>query len=752
MPARLAKLSPEPWLLRHDRYEPSNLAKYETLFTLANGQVGLRGSLETNPLDARAGLYLAGVFDRVGGHAHEIVNLPCPLRLQANMDGFDLDLEQGTVLEYQRTLDMRQGLLYTNILWKDGAKRRTRWETWRMVHAEHKGLAVIWGRITPLDTSGRLSLASTLDAWATKYASDSGQNHYKDIAVSDLGEAGIGLSLTMKDSGLDVAEASVIELAGKDRRNCTLHDDKITEQLSAPMTRGKGLSFVKWVYTASSRHCEDPAAEAVSQLDKLRSEGVNALCKQHVRWWKQTWETADVVVGGDARAQKALRFNTFHLAQLAAPGDEGVSLGAKGLHGNGYRGLVFWDTEIYLVPFYTFVEPEAARALLSYRYHLLDECRQNAAKVDRRGARFPWNSSITALENAWDGWQDHVGSDVAYAADQYVTATGDWEWYLDRGAEMIIAAGRYWLDRAEFDPDRQQYMIPNICGPDEIHAGIDNNAYNNYLVQWNLDRALQAVEDLREAGRWKPLAKRLGIDEAELEAWADVRDRICIPWSDEKGFHEQFEGYFKYPEGSIDRKMTQKEYTGPVMHALKPTKVSKQADTVLIYQLFPDAFSQTAAKKACKYYEDRCTHASSLSRSGYAIVAARTGLTAKAYKLFLTAAELDYGELSECDSGIHAASLGGTWQAAVMGFAGFSIRDGRPAFAPHLPKPWKSLAFTIMWKGRPLSVKVTPATVTLKTRSGKVQAWVGDQQVEVTSRAKALKTAKNKKQTKPHDA
>jgi kojibiose phosphorylase len=735
VPKPLCPPSAEPWRLTEDRFDRSRLAHFETIFTLANGYVGVRGSPAAGDRLAAPGTFLAGVDDGVdGGAAREIVNLPCWLGVRATMDGFTFDPAAGEVLAYRRDLDMRQGVLFARIDWRDAATRTTRFECARLVHRTRRHLALLWGRITALDYDGRLTLSSDLDAWAVKYASASGRHHFRDLRCRDLGpDGGLGLELTTRTTGIRVAMATHLKAPASTRRTVRLDDDRAAESLACPLRKGRPVAFEKRATFYTSREVADPPAAARQELSRLVRRTTRALVGEHTRAWRKVWDAADVRIDGDGRAQKAVRFNVFHLAALGAAHDDRVSIGAKGLHGVGYAGLVFWDTEIYMLPFFAYTQPPAARALLRYRHHLLPDARRNAREGGWRGARFPWTSSDVARERPRTGWQEHVGADIAFAADQYVQASGDRAFYLDQGAELILSTARYWPARVEPAGEAGRYVLRDIAGPDEIHTGIDNNAYTNHLVRWHLRRAARAAEDLRRAGRWAKLARRLDIGDDEPAAWRRIADGLYDGLDRRRGFHEQFQGYFRLREQAVDPDMTQMQYTGPVLHALVPTKLSKQADTVLMYYLFAGDFPAAMRRKAFRYYEPRCTHASSLSRSIHAAAAAQVGLTARARRLFLAAAELDFGPRAECESGIHAASLGGTWQAAVMGFGGFAVRDGRPAFDPHLPRQWKALAFNLRWRGKTLEVAVRPRSVRLRTRSGTIAASVAGRDVRVTT-------------------
>jgi len=738
--------SPSQWLMVEDEFDVFRVRHFETLFALANGYAGVRGSIEPCPLLGDAGFYVAGVFDNTPGGTYEIVNLPCWLGIAANMDGFDFDLGKGEVIKYRRALDMHQGILLADIVWRDGAKRRTRWESARLLHMKRKHAALLWGRITALDYSGTARLTGTMDAWAVKYLSASGLNHFAGTEAGDVGEQGIAVRTTMAGTGIEVAAASRLRVAADAKRSVRIFEDKVEETFAFALPEGRPVEFRKDVAFFTSRDGASPKKAARDELAGLAKVSVKRLVGEHTRAWDKVWQDADVRIEGDARAQKAIRFNVFHLASLGNPDDDQVSLAAKGLHGNGYRGMVFWDTEIYLVPFFTFTRPEAAEALLRYRYHHLPEARENARDAGCDGARFPWNSSITGREAGFRGfgWQDHLQADLAYAVDQYCAATGDREFYLSCGAQLIVETAMFWASRLSFDEQKQQYVMLNTCGTDETHGGINNNALTNHLAAWNLRRAVQAVGDLKKAGKWRGLSATLHVSDEDVAHWDEIGSKVYMPFDKRRGYHEQFDGYFRLKEAKRDPRMTQMMHTGPVLATQKPTRLLKQADTILLYYLFGDDFAKKARRAAFRFYEPRTTHASSLSRSIYAAEAARLGLMKDAQELFTFASELDFGEQGECDSGIHTASLGGAWQAAVMGFGGLRIRDGLPAFEPHVPKGWKRVRYRVKWRGRTLEVAATPTAIRLRTLAGSVQARVGDEVHRIGTRAGTFSLARRR--------
>jgi kojibiose phosphorylase len=321
-----------------------------------------------------------------------------------------------------------------------------------------------------------------------------------------------------------------------------------------------------------------------------------------------------------------------------------------------------------------------------------------------------------------------VGSDIAYGIDWYARATGDDEFHLGAGAEIVLETARYWQSRVEHD-DEKGYVITGLMGPDEIHGGIRNNSYTNYLVKWHLQRAVEMVEELRTAGRWDAVATRLGLAANDVAEWRRISDHMYLRFNPELNLHEQFEGYMDLKEKAIDRSLSRMQYTGPVQHSFRPTKVAQQADTVLMYWMFAEQFAVDVRRAGYDYYEPRCSHTSSLSRCIFAAVAAQTGLVEEAYRHFMLSAESDFvaGTEMESESGIHAACMGGTWLAAVTGFGGAWMRGDVLEFQPHLPPHWTRMAFALAWRGVTVEVEITQETLRLRTRSGTTTVRVGGQ-------------------------
>ena len=469
----------------------------------------------------------------------------------------------------------------------------------------------------------------------------------------------------------------------------------------------------------------DPGGRARDKVDVARRLGWRGVLAQHEVAWERRWRCSEVEIDGDDAAQKALRFAIYHLNSAANPADERVSIGARALTGDDYRGHVFWDTEIFLLPFYMLTWPEAARALLMYRFHTLDAARAKAAGMGWRGALYAWESADTGVETTPEhaigpdrqivdilcGKQEqHISADVAYAVWQYWRATGDEDFLREAGAEILLETGRFWSSRARLEPDGLGH-IRGVIGPDEYHEHIDDNAFTNVMARWNIRRALDVATLLRERwpNVWTSLSRRLGLDDLELEQWRDAAETMATGFDSRTGLFEQFAGFFKLEEIGLA------DYAGrsvPMDVVLgrertRRSQVIKQADVVALLGLLPEEFAGETGAKNFHYYEPRCGHGSSLSPAMHGMVAARLGRSDLALRYFQRAAAIDLADThAAIDGGVHIAALGGIWLMAVFGFAGVSLENDSLAIDPKLPANWRSLGLRLQWRGRHLKISI----------------------------------------------
>jgi alpha,alpha-trehalose phosphorylase len=456
--------------------------------------------------------------------------------------------------------------------------------------------------------------------------------------------------------------------------------------------------------------------------------GFDRLLAAHKESWRRRWDNADIGIEGDAGAQQGIRFNLFQLSQANARDDSGVNLAAKLLSHTRYKGNCFWDTEIFMFPFFAFTDPHAARNLLHYRYRMLPAARKRAGEHWMKGAMYPWMSAHDGSEQC-DSWEYgecevHITADVAYAMDQYLKATGDDRFFVRYGAEVFIETARFWTQRVCWNPRRRRYTILSVKGPDEYCSITNNNMFTNYMACFNLRAAEKAVADMRRRhpGEWRRLKSRIGFKNGETAKWRDVRKKMYFNWDRKKDLLIQDDTFLDKQDEDLRKYAGRKKPLVEIMpyERIMRVKLLRQTDVVLLNYLLNDKFTRRQKLAAYRFYEPMTTHDSSLSYNTHGIIAAELGMKDAAYAYFKKSCRLDLDdELRTAKSGIHGASLGGTWQTVVMGFGGMRVtKDGMLSFRPLLPDNWTGLSFRVAFQGRHIAVGISRKGPELNLVSG----------------------------------
>ncbi|MEA3431423.1 MAG: glycosyl hydrolase family 65 protein [candidate division WOR-3 bacterium] len=731
----MLKLSDKSWCITQEEYKPEKTQFYETLFTLANGYTGVRANLVWETQYGHPVTFFAGVFDRTLEVKTSLANAPDWTNLKLTADNETISFEKGKLLEYKRTLDMRRGILHERIRWESPKRKITRIETVRLVHLEEKHEGLVYGRLMPENYSGNIIMEGGINGYVFSSTGFTNQLKNKHFELVKREEAGHSIYLEMKTHGssIIVGETTNISLNTTYRQDVKYDRDYISNVLTFHAEMGKEYEFCKYATFYTSRDTKDVRKSALDKLEEIVVRGYREIESTHGLAWRKKWENVSIEIEGDELAQKSLRFNLFHLIQCANPEDEKVSIGAKGLHGEGYWGHAFWDTEIYMLPFFIYTDPATAKALLMYRYNTLDGARKNAKLSGFGGAQFAWQSADEGTEVCPKELgspfgktitihipeeEHHVVADVAYGVEHYYKATQDREFLLHYGLEILVETARFWASRVRFDKKRKRYIIERVIGPDEIHEHCNNEAYTNFMAKWNLKTTADYAKEFKASD----VVKKLKVTSNEVERWHEIADKILILYDEKSGIYEQFEGYFNLKE--IKLEPSRKGF--PEIPSewrdwgkLQRTKVIKQPDVVLLHYLLGDRFSIIEKKRNFDFYEPYTAYRSSLGPSVSSIVASEIGYPDIAYQHFLKSARIDLDDFhGNTASGFHAASAGGTWQAVVNGFAGMHIQGGHLYFDPHLPKKWQRLKFGIRWRGKGIIVEITHKTLTAWTKDG----------------------------------
>ncbi|MDQ2762877.1 MAG: glycoside hydrolase family 65 protein, partial [Pseudomonadota bacterium] len=666
--------------------------------------------------------YVAGLFDSLHVDQPMSALVPAPdwLRIDISLSSQGSAAIVDDVSFRHRTLDFKRGALITESRVENLPGKAMRLRVLRLLSMHSRALGL---QLVQLD----------VDAGAVEATLEASCEGLEFGLITERLEQALGVWRT-NATDMRLAMAVAVSLL-------------VDGQVVAP----KPLGPFKWSWTWTTRPgqvvrfermvavvradvlTEDPAEQALGQLATAETLGWAGVIDKHEASWAHRWQESDLVIGGNPAAQHALRFALYHLNGAANPQDESVSIAARALTGADYHGHVFWDTEIFLLPFYTLTWPEAARALLMYRFHTLDGARAKAKRMGWRGAIYAWESAGTGAETCPEhaigpdrrvvdilcGTQElHISADVAYAVWRYWEATGDDVFLREAGAEILLETARFWSSRAQAEADGRHH-IRGVIGPDEYHETIDDNAFTNVMARWNIrcGLAIAALLQRRWPDHWATLSREIGLDDVELRQWAGVADTVATGLDPKTGLFEQFAGFFKLE--TIDLA----SYAGrsvpmDVVLGRKRTQMAqiiKQADVVALLVLLPEEFTKGAAATNFSYYEPRCSHGSSLSAALHGVAAARLGQSELAMRFFRQASATDLADThAAIDGGVHIAALGGMWMMAVLGFAGLTMNESGFGFDPQLPDGWASLAFNVQWRGRQVSVNVDRVRRTLQ--------------------------------------
>ena len=490
-----------------------------------------------------------------------------------------------------------------------------------------------------------------------------------------------------------------------------------------------------------------------NDLRTCSRKGYDSLFQSHKEAWNNSvWSPYKLEVESvNPYDQLALRFSLYHLTVMTPAHDDRMGIGAKALSGEGYKGHSFWDTEIFILPFFTFSNPSVAKSLLTYRYYGLKGARKKARENGYNGAMFPWEAAwptdgevtpklgdidiVTGKQTKiWSGEiEQHISADIAFAIYQYFNVTADSE-FMDRyGYEIIFETASFWASRLEWDETSQKYHINNVIGPDEYKEHVNNNAFTNYMAYFNLKLAIRYYEALLAdhsslLDNWKT---KFDLKSA-YTIWQSKAEKLYLPEPREEDLlFPQDDTYLNLKEMDLNKYKNQEKlrtiYLDYNADQINNLQVTKQADILLLLYLINQTFlredinlSNVITKANFYFYESKTLHDSSLSLATHSILANDIGDTELAYSLFRKSTEIDLGpRMNTSDDGIHAASIGGVWKAAVFGFAGVRLNDGRLTINPRLPKEWKQMKFTIHWHGQPITLFLTTTTLCVKVESKK---------------------------------
>jgi alpha,alpha-trehalose phosphorylase len=718
--------SVEPWTLRETELHLDVLAQTESLFALANGHVGLRGTLDEGEPVGLAGTYLNGF--------HEVRPLPYAETAYGNPEAGEtvvdvtdgklirllvddelFDVRYGELLEHERVLDFRAGMLRRKVHWRSPVGREVRISSTRIVSFTQRGAAAILYDVEPVDEALRIVVQSELIANQDGLPQHESDDPRAGAVVAPLHteehyqhEQLVLLVHRAEQSGLRMAAAMDHDVEGPDGTSIDVEatPDAGRVTIAADVPAGGRLRVLKFLAYGWSSHRSVTSirAQVRGSIAEARHTGFDGLCAEQREYLDRFWAGADVEIEGDTELQQAVRFCLYHVLQAGARAEQ-RAIAAKGLTGPGYDGHAFWDTESFVLPLLTYSVPDAARDALLWRWTTIELAQERARQLGLEGTAFPWRT-IAGRETSgyWPASTAafHVNADIADAVIRYQYATEDAGFARRAGLELLVATARLWRSLGHHDMSGG-FRIDGVTGPDEYSALADNNVYTNLMAKRNLLGAARAAEEHPQE------ARALGVDAEEMASWRDAAADMVIPWDDAMGVHPQADNFTKHAAWDFDA--TPPEKYPLLLHApyfdLYRKQVVKQADLVLALFTCGSAFTDEQKARDFEYYEAMTVRDSSLSACTQAIVAAETGHLDLAYDYLFEAAFVDLHDLNHnTRDGLHMASLAGGWLTLVCGFGGFRDEGGTLRFAPRLPEPIGRLQFRLTVRGRCLVVDV----------------------------------------------
>ncbi len=761
------------WILREDCFDEEQLGKCEAVMSLGNGYLGLRSATEEKYLHETRDLLVGGTFNKSDPTAvTELPNAPDMTAIELWLNGVRFNLEKGKIEEYERELDIRKAELTRKVVWTSPEGDQVRLHFRRVVSLERLHDFASRVEITPLSGKMEIKVRSGIDGRVTntgaQHFTDGDKRFYENRYmqfVPKTTESGISFVLNTvhrfakNGEELDVPTQVYMELR------------KVYGGYELEAEQGETLTIEKYCNVFTTRDFDAEGAtvselqtRSLADLKGLLELGYDALASETGAAWKQeVWDRIPITIEGNDFDQFAIRFAQYHLRLMVPAHDNRLNIGAKGLSGEGYRGHCFWDTEIFLLPYYIFTQPETARKLEEYRYLSLPGEHRKAEHNGYQGAMFPWESAwlddgevtpeyqdvdiVTGLPiKVWSGFiEQHITADVAFGVWQYYAITGD-EDYMERyGYELIFDTARFWMSRLE-DKCRQihesinpktgvtefsetvtddgLYHICDVVGPDEYKEHKTDNAFTNYLAVWNIRKAMEYYELLKEQ---KPelfarLCEKLDL-ETYYQQWTEKVDRVFLPVPNEQGILPQDSTYLTLKDIDLSKYRSQDFVNGIFrdynLTQINQIQVSKQADVLVLFFLLEELFPHEVKAATWEYYAARTLHDSSLSLCTHAVLAADMREGEMAYDLFEKSAQIDLGPvMGSSNAGIHTASFGGIWQGVVYGFGGLRMLGGELRIAPFLPKEWSRLVYTILWRGQKLEVSADHEKVRVKNLTG----------------------------------
>ncbi|ASA23173.1 glycoside hydrolase family 65 protein [Paenibacillus donghaensis] len=751
-------LKVDPWAIIEEGFDAERNRTSESIFSLGNEYMGVRGYAEEGYSgDSLLGSYFNGLNEQLDiGNPYKgiirslryMVNAVDWLYTRITLDGEQLDLAKSHISDYVRRLDLRSGTYRRELVWTLGNGKKLKVIFTRLVSMTMSHLGLQQVAFQPLNFSGSVDICTGLDFGIIH--EERGECMWNNLRSEGEGAVTAIMASTVNTgnklfSGFTLQSSQPLQTTRVDREKF------IGQNFTLELTQGETAHYTKLaVNCADSESSRTPdglwneGMELAATAGKLNEADVFA---EQTAYWNGIWETSDICIEGDPENQQGIRFCIFQLFQTYHGDHPGFNIGAKGLTGEVYRGLAFWDTESYCLPFYLFNNPKAARSLLEFRYKTLGEAMQRAKDVDCEGACYPI-ATIDGTESC-DLWQHsnlqlHVGTAVSYGIWHYVKNTGDQSFLYTKGAEMLIQISRFYATRGQWGQRTGEFGYFGVMGPDEFQLMVNNNCYINLMAKQSFEYTLETLRLMKEQApaEYAEVAAKTALRDEELTDWCSKAEHMRIPVDEETGVYEEHDGFFDMPHIDIHSiPVTEFPlYSNWSYDRLYRYDMIKQPDVLMFMFLYSGQFSKEAKLANYEYYEPRCIHESSLSPSIHSILASEIGKPEEAYQFFEFATRLDLDNYNRnTREGLHTTSIAAAWMNIVYGFGGMRSDGPRLSFQPTLPERWTSYSFQVMVEGVLLRIVVDKNKVTLTSlNGGSAEVIVNGQNIKVDASGQVL--------------
>jgi len=762
----------DEWKIIEKRFYPRFLGQMETIFSLANGYLGIRGTPEEGAPVYQSGTYINAFYEtwpivysedaygfaRLG---QTMVNVTDTSIIQLYVDDEPFYLPNAQIISFERVLDMQAGVLTREVLWETPSGKQVLIKSQRLVSFTYRHLAALAYEVTVLNAAAPVVLISEMSVPPVKQGDtgDPRKSHgLKEPALQPhqnyRNDLRLVLSHTTVNSGMALAvgaDHSIATTCSYSHKNASSDNTakvifNVDAQPGAPITIHKYMAYHKSKTQPPEELCE----RAEWTLDRALQHGFDYLLAEQRNFLDRFWERSDIqVVLNPERAQRQtkeiqqwIRFNLFHLCQATARA-ENAGIPAKGLTGPGYEGHYFWDAEIYVLPFLTYTEPRIARNMLEFRYKMLDQARLRAVEVNQKGALFPWrtiNGTEASAYYAAGTAQYHINADIVYALRKYMEVTGDHEFLFREGAEILVETARLWLDLGFYSANKNgAFCINGVTGPDEYNTVVNNNTFTNLMARENLWCAAQTVRRLKNEYPilYLELTDKTGLKDSEADEWQEAADRMFIPYDRQQGIHLQDDSFLDKEIWDFDN--TPREKYPLLLHyhplVIYRYRVVKQADVVLAMFLLGNEFTVDQKRQNFDYYDPLTTGDSSLSVGIQSIIAFEIGDYEKAVEYARYAVLMDLADIGgNVQDGCHIASMGATWMVLVNGFAGMRDYGGKISFRPQRLHGVQQVKFPLQVRGQRMEVDIRGENVTYTLKEGNdLTITHGNEEIRLTS-------------------